>query len=85
MKKRDLEKKLKSYNWYFARHGGNHDIWTNGVQEEPVPRHREINEIVARKILKKASNFSSPHKKQIIKKAQQGKKKTIKSKGSKKK
>jgi len=31
-----------------------HDIWTNSKEEEPVPRHPAINEILARKILKKA-------------------------------
>ena len=36
------------------RHGGSHDVWTNGQEEEPVPRHAEINENLARKILKKA-------------------------------
>ena len=29
-------------------------IWTEGKEEEPVPRHSEINEILARKILRKA-------------------------------
>jgi predicted RNA binding protein YcfA (HicA-like mRNA interferase family) len=30
MKKRDIEKKLKELGWWFSRHGGGHDIWTNG-------------------------------------------------------
>ncbi len=55
MKKKDLEKKLKGYGWWFKRSGGKHDIWTNGEIEEPVPRHREVNEMTAKKILKKAS------------------------------
>ena len=54
MKKRDLEKKLSKLGWYFKHHGGNHDIWTNGQIFESVPRHPEINELLARKILKKA-------------------------------
>jgi mRNA interferase HicA len=54
MKKRDLEKKLSSLGWYFDRSGGNHDIWTNGEKSEPVPRHREINEMTAKAILKRA-------------------------------
>ncbi|NGX49494.1 MAG: hypothetical protein K940chlam5_01092 [Candidatus Anoxychlamydiales bacterium] len=54
MKKKQLEKTLKKYNWELARHGSNHDIWTNGEICEPVPRHREINELLAKKILNKA-------------------------------
>ena len=54
MKRRELEKKLTQAGWYLLRHGGSHDIWTNGKDEEPVPRHVEINEYLARKILKKA-------------------------------
>lgn len=54
MKKTDLEKHLSKYGWRFVRHGGSHDIWTNGDKNEAVPRHREINEYTARKILKTA-------------------------------
>lgn len=54
MKKRDLEKKLKKLGWRLHRHGSNHDVWTNGQVSEPIPRHSEINELLARKILKKA-------------------------------
>jgi len=53
MKRRDLEKKMKGFGWEFLRHGGNHDIWTNGQIEEPVPRHKEISDFLAKKILKK--------------------------------
>lgn len=52
MKKKDLEKKLCEYGWWFSREGGNHEIWTNGKKHEAVPRHREINEYTAKKILK---------------------------------
>jgi len=54
VKKKDLEKQLRKAGWRFARHGGSHDLWTNGDLFEPMPRHTEINEILARKILKKA-------------------------------
>ncbi len=54
MKRRELERRLSLAGWYLLRHGGNHDVWTNGQEEEPVPRHSEINENLARKILKKA-------------------------------
>jgi len=52
MKRRDLEKKLKSMGWIFLRHGGRHDVWTNGSREIPIPRHVEINEYTAQSIIK---------------------------------
>ncbi len=33
MKRRDLEKKLAELGWRFERHGGNHDVWTNGKSQ----------------------------------------------------
>lgn len=54
MKKKDLEKKLKNFGWWLDRHGGNHDIWTNGERSNAVPRHPEINEILAKKIVREA-------------------------------
>ena len=56
MKKVDLEKQLARLGWKFPRHGGSHDIWTNGKINESVPRHKEINEFTAKKILKTAQN-----------------------------
>ena len=56
MKKKALEKRLKKYGWWLDRHESNHDIWTNGKVAEPVSRHPEINEMLSRKILKKAEN-----------------------------
>jgi len=39
-----------------SRHGGKHDVWVNqdGSVTEYVPRHAEINERLARAILKRA-------------------------------
>jgi mRNA interferase HicA len=42
MKKKELEKRLRQFGWWLARHGGNHDIWTNGKITNQVPRHAEI-------------------------------------------
>ena len=56
MKKRDLEKQLKGFGWFFCRHGGKHDYWTNGEVFESVPRHNEIKENLAKSILKTAKN-----------------------------
>ena len=54
MKKRDIEKKLKSFGWWMARHGGNHDIWTNGEITNQVPRHNEVKEMLGKSIIRKA-------------------------------
>ena len=56
VKKRDLEKHLKKYGWWLKREGGNHELWTNGELNEPMPRHREINELLAKKIIRVAKN-----------------------------
>ena len=57
MKKKDLERSLKALGWWLKRSGGNHDVWTNGEDSEPVPRHAEINEMLAKKIPKKAKSL----------------------------
>lgn len=49
MKRRDLIKKLEQNGWYFLRHGGNHDIYTNRKRNEPVSHQREIDEILAKR------------------------------------
>lgn len=51
-----MERKLKALGWWLKRQGGNHEVWTNGDMEEPLPRHSEIGEMLAKKILKKAEN-----------------------------
>lgn len=56
MKKRDIEKRLHELGWWFDRHGGNHDVWTNGHICEFVPRHVEVGEMLAKKIIRKAKN-----------------------------
>lgn len=53
MKQRDLIKKLESIGFEFERHGGNHDIYKRGNDEEKIPRHREVNEQLAKGILRK--------------------------------
>lgn len=44
MKQRELIKKLEVVGFRFDRHGGNHDIYKRGSDEEKIPRHKEINE-----------------------------------------
>ena len=53
MKRRDLIKKLEANGWYLLRHGDNHDVYTNVVASEPIPRHKEINELLAKAIIKR--------------------------------
>ncbi len=53
MKKRDLDNELKRLGWWLLRQG-KHEIWTNGVLTIPVPRHKEINEMTAKAILRDA-------------------------------
>lgn len=54
MKRRDLERKLRLAGCYLKREGSSHALWVNpkhGVVEA-VPRHNEIKEPLAKKILK---------------------------------
>ena len=44
MKRADLIRTLEQNGWYLLRNGSNHDIYTNGVKKEPIPRHKEISE-----------------------------------------
>lgn len=53
MKTKDLIKLLENNGWTFVRHGGNHDVYGKGKEMEAVPRHSEINEILARAIIKR--------------------------------
>lgn len=53
MKRRDLIKLLEVNGWYFKRDGGNHDIYTNGKDIEPISRQKEIKEEVARAIIRR--------------------------------
>lgn len=53
MKQKELIKKLESIGFEFYRHDGSHDIYRKGTDFETVPRHKEINERLAKAILKK--------------------------------
>lgn len=53
MKRTDLIKKLEDGGFVFERHGGSHDIYVKGNVRETIPRHREINERLAKAILKR--------------------------------
>lgn len=53
MKRKELIKLLENNGWYLKRNGGNHDIYTNVTRIEPIPIHTEINERLAKGIIKK--------------------------------
>ncbi len=53
MKQRDLVKKLEDAGFIFERHGSNHDIYVRDEEKEEVPRHKEIDERLAKAIIKR--------------------------------
>jgi mRNA interferase HicA len=59
VKKRELEDALKELGFEFERHGGKHDVWKRGEEEIAVPRHTEINERLARGLIKQAQRGRS--------------------------
>ncbi|TLD68840.1 type II toxin-antitoxin system HicA family toxin [Phragmitibacter flavus] len=59
MKRRDLVKQLELMGCELIRHGGKHDWFQNRQTGacQPVPQHTEINEYLAKSIIKKLSNL----------------------------
>lgn len=53
MKQRDLIALLERNGWWKVREGGNHIVYTNGKRNETIARHREINELLAKAIIKR--------------------------------
>ena len=58
MKRRDLVKQLEEMGCVFIRHGGKHDWYQNPKTKvsQPIPRHKEIKEQLAKHIIKMLSN-----------------------------
>ncbi len=54
MKRRDLIRELRKIGCVLIRHGGKHDWYQNPNTRvsQPVPRHREIKDVLAKQILK---------------------------------
>ena len=52
MKRHDLVRHLESHSCYLLRDRGKHSVYVNPAnnQTTAVPRHREINDFLARKI-----------------------------------
>ena len=53
MKRRDLVKLMEANGWWLLRSGSNNDIYTNGTKSEPIPRHSEIKENLAKSIIRR--------------------------------
>ena len=52
MRRRDLLRHLEAHGCQFLREGGRHTVYINRAAgaASAIPRHREINEFLARKI-----------------------------------
>ncbi len=55
MKRTDLIRTVENAGCVMIRHGAKHDWYRNSKTgiSQPIPRHREINELLAKHILKK--------------------------------
>jgi mRNA interferase HicA len=60
MKRLDLIKAIEASGCVLVRHGGRHDWYRNPVTgvSQPVPRHREVKEPLARRIIRKLTEES---------------------------
>lgn len=54
MKRRELIVLIEKNGALFVRHGGKHDWYQNPITKmsQPIPRHRDINEYLAKNIIK---------------------------------
>jgi len=54
MKRNELLKILRRYGCYLKREGANHSLWISPINgaTEAIPRHVEIPEMLAKKIIK---------------------------------
>ena len=53
MKRRDLIKLFEKNGWWLNREGSDHTIYTDGKHNESISRQNEIDEILAKKIIKR--------------------------------
>jgi hypothetical protein len=58
MKRVDLIRTIESFGCELVRHGAKHDWYRNPISgvAQPVPRHREIKEPLAKRIIRMLSN-----------------------------
>ena len=59
MKRKELIKKITSSGCELVRHGGHHDLYRNPKtgKKQPVPRHDEIDERLAKHIIKELAEM----------------------------
>ncbi|HEV8717150.1 MAG TPA: type II toxin-antitoxin system HicA family toxin [Candidatus Binatia bacterium] len=64
MKRIDLIRTIEGLGCVFVRHGGKHDWYRNPLTgvAQPIPRHREIKEGLAKHIIKELSNSEGSSK-----------------------
>jgi predicted RNA binding protein YcfA (HicA-like mRNA interferase family) len=62
VKRIDLIRTIEGFGCLLVRHGGRHDWYRNPDtgMVQPVPRHREIKDTLARHIIKKLKNPDDP-------------------------
>ncbi len=53
MKQKDLLRLFFDKGWWVLREGANHIILTDGTRMEPVPRHKEVNEQLAKALIRR--------------------------------
>ena len=53
MKRRELINKFEAKGWRFLRSGHKHDIYTDGQNLEQIPRHSDVNEKLARSMIRR--------------------------------
>lgn len=53
IKKRDLIKLFRKNGWSLDRQGGNHEVWKKENKSETIPRHSEVDEILAKNIIRR--------------------------------
>ena len=53
MKRKDFIKVLERNGWWVERDKGPHTIYTNGKVSEPIPRHKELKEMLVKAIIKR--------------------------------
>jgi len=63
MKRRDLIKILETDGWWLKREGHNHTIYIDGIHNEPISRQKEIDDVLAKKIIKRRGLKYTPKQK----------------------
>ena len=53
MKRTELLKRFFKKGWRILREGGNHTILTNGTDMEAIPRHKEVDEQLAKALIRR--------------------------------